>query len=178
MRILLAYDALDDATKQIVSILSDTLKDKNWRLDTYDVEEVSANDIALSQLMVIGGTTSTAVWGDNIVSVSPNLLDFLNALDEIDLREKYATSFATRPTKELSGRGAAGYIQDRLIDAGAQILMEGRSFEVGEDGVVGIGDIKRCESFGNDIRKKFLGQMVSLYGENLPSRVNIEKTIR
>ncbi len=96
MRVLLAFDVLDDATKKVVRILSDAINDEKWRLDTYDVSEIGAMDIARSQLMVIGGTTSTSIKNDELTPVSPSMLDFLDALDEVDMSEniRFARSVA------------------------------------------------------------------------------------
>ncbi len=173
MRMMLIFDAVDDGTKHVVRILTGSLRDERWRLDSLEAYEVDDEDLKLSNLLILGcGREFTPKQGST-VPVSPLMEEFLNHLEEIGIEEKRCVAFGTRPPAALAGEGAASYIQDRLFDMGAKILLDGMSFDMENEATLSMATVKRVEEFAEHVKRAFVGDMINRYGEVAPFRGRI-----
>jgi len=157
MRIIVAYDALDEATKSVVKIMSDILKGGPWRLDSYHISEVGKQDMDLCRLLVIGGSTSISMGLDGPVPVSGQMDTFLKSLKYVDATDKLGVAFGTHAQGEPDTEIAASHIQDELVEHGFQLLEQGISFPIERGKQLSNRDLKKCEDFANEIRRKFTG---------------------
>ncbi len=173
MRVMLIFDAVDDGTKHVVRILTGSLRDERWRLDSVEVYDVSDEDVRLSNLLVIGGGREMTPKEGRVAPVSPPMEEFLDRLQSIQIQEKRCVAFGTRPHSALAGEGAASYIQDRLYDMEAKILMNGMSFDMENEKVLSMATVKRVEEFGDQIKRAFIGDMTNRYGVMTPYRGRI-----
>ena len=173
MRVMVIFDAVDDGTKHVVRILTGSLRDERWRLDSSEVYEVNDEDIRLSNLLILGSGRGFTPREGSTVPVSPLMEDFLNHIEQLGIKDKRCVAFGTRPHYALAGEGATSYMQDRLYDMGAKMLIDGMSFDIENETTLSMATVKRVEEFAEQIKRAFVGDMTNRYGKMTPYRGRI-----
>ncbi len=160
MRVLLAFDAVDDATKRIVRIITGILKDTRWRLDSYDVSEAEMADIETSDVLVAGCSTEVAVR-EEVLPTSPPMADFLAELPPGVGEGRHAAAFDTRFDYHIEGRSAAASIEIELSKLGYRIIHPALSLLVERDKPLKVVHVKRAQNFARGLKGKIAGVLFS-----------------
>lgn len=138
---VIIFASMGGNTEEIATIVANTLKQHGEDVTTIDIMDSPEVEILQEYDRILLGAYT---WGDG--DLPDDFLDFYDGLETIDLTGKHAATFGSGDTGYPAFCGAVDLLQDKLVESGATVPVEGLKIELFPEGE----EVERCEKFAED----------------------------
>ena len=135
---LVAYVSMSGSTEEIAELLKGSVDESLHEIAFEDLTMLEASDLENYEALLIGSYT----WGDG--ELPDEILDFYDAMDDIDLSGKKVAVFGSGDTAYPQFCEAVPIFENKLKERGAEVVVEGLKVEFTPDTEE---EVARCQAF-------------------------------
>lgn len=137
-KVLVAYVSMSGSTEEIAELLKGSVDESQHEITFEDLTMLEATDLENYEGLLIGSYT----WGDG--ELPDEILDFYDAMDDIDLNGKKVAVFGSGDTAYPQFCEAVSILENKLKERGAEVVVEGLRVEFTPDTEE---ETERCKAF-------------------------------
>ena len=119
---LIIYGSTTGNTESVAETAARTLRAKGLKTSVKDVTEASLDDLNQGHDLILFGSST---WGDDDIEMQEDFAEFMETMEGVDLSGKKMAVFGCGDSTYTHFCGAVDYIQRKVEDLGAEVLIPG-----------------------------------------------------
>ncbi|MDF2856877.1 MAG: flavodoxin [Neobacillus sp.] len=140
---LIVYASMTGNTEEMANLIGEGIQQSQITVDIKDILEVDVSELLHYDGILLGAYT----WGDG--ELPDEFLDFYEEMEGLNLKSKVAAAFGSCDSSYEHWGGAVDILTERLLELGADVVLEGLKIDYSPTG-------PECIQYGKSFSEKLM----------------------